>query len=204
MALVLLVAIAIQLALPQQLLTYSKWVGPTIELILLAALMLANPGRIHHSSQVLRVGGLLLAALMTFGNIHQAARLVTSIIQGTDEYDAGMLLAAGAGVWITNVVVFALWYWELDRGGPAARAKGTRRYPDFLFAQMDTGARNYPPGWRPAFTDYFYVSFTNATAFSPTDTMPLSRWAKVAMMIQSAISLIVMSVVLARAVGLFT
>lgn len=204
MALVLLVAIAIQLALPQELLTYSKWVGPTIELVLLLCLLLANPGRIRHSSQVLRAGGIILAALMTIGNIHQAARLVLSIIQGTDEYDAGMLLAAGAGVWITNVVVFALWYWELDRGGPAARARGSDRYPGFLFPQMDTKQENYRATWTPTYFDYFYVSFTNATAFSPTDTMPLSRWAKTGMMLQSVVSLSVMSIVFARAIGLFS
>jgi uncharacterized membrane protein len=104
-------------------------------------------------------------------------------------------------VYVTNIIVFALWYWEWDCGGPVARAQALRAYPDFLFPQM-TQLDLAPPTWRPNFFDYFYVSFTNATAFSPTDTMPLSRWAKMLMLLQSAVALLTVAFVVARAVNI--
>ena len=115
--------------------------------------------------------------------------------------DAGSLLFNGGAVWLTNVIVFALWYWEADRGGPAARANARHEYPDFLFAQM-TAPEMAPRDWEPRFLDYLYLSFTNATAFSPTDTLPLSRWAKLTMMAQSAVSLVTVALVIARAVNI--
>ena len=110
------------------------------------------------------------------------------------------MLRNGGAIWLTNVIVFALWYWEMDRGGPAARACGTHEYPDFLFTQM-TAPELVAKDWEPAFLDYLYLSFTNATAFSPTDTLPLSRWAKMTMMFQSAVSLVTVALVVARAVN---
>jgi hypothetical protein len=102
---------------------------------------------------------------------------------------------------LTNVIVFALWYWELDRGGPASRAAARRIHPDFLFPQMSVPDLVHPD-WEPAFVDYLFLAFTNATAFSPTDTMPLSRWAKMAMMVQASISVVVVALVIARAVNI--
>ena len=104
-------------------------------------------------------------------------------------------------VWLTNIVVFALWYWEFDRGGPVARALAIKPYPDFEFPQM-TSPELAPPSWEPMFGDYFYLSFTNATAFSPTDVLPLSRWAKMLMLVQSAVSLLLAALVIARAVNI--
>jgi uncharacterized membrane protein len=104
-------------------------------------------------------------------------------------------------VYFTNLIAFGLWYWELDRGGPAARAHGVKAYPDFLFPQMSTPDLA-PAEWEPAFIDYLYVSFTNATAFSPTDVMPLTRWAKLTMALQSAVALVVVAMVIARAVNI--
>jgi uncharacterized membrane protein len=98
------------------------------------------------------------------------------------------------------VIIFALWYWEFDRGGPVSRAHAHRPYPDFLFPQMSTPDMA-PSEWEPRFVDYLYLSFTNATAFSPTDVMPLSRWAKLTMLAQSAVSLITVALVIARAVN---
>ena len=89
--------------------------------------------------------------------------------------DATTLLVTGGAIWVTNVIAFALWYWEFDRGGPVARALAIKPYPDFEFPQM-TSPELAPPSWEPMFGDYFYLSFTNATAFSPTDVLPLSRW----------------------------
>jgi uncharacterized membrane protein len=112
------------------------------------------------------------------------------------------LLLIGGAIWLTNVIVFGMWYWNLDRGGPAARAQALKPYPDFLFPQM-TVVDLSPPDWQPEFFDYLYLSFTNAAAFSPTDTMPLARWAKLAMMLQSIVSLGTVVLVIARAVNIF-
>jgi uncharacterized membrane protein len=107
----------------------------------------------------------------------------------------------GAAIWATNVIVFGLWYWEFDRGGAIERAAGDRQYPDLLFPQM-TSPDLAPPDWEPGFVDYLYVSFTNATAFSPTDVLPMTRWAKLTMMTQSAISVVTLALVIARAVNI--
>ena len=104
-------------------------------------------------------------------------------------------------MWSMNVLVFALWFWELDSGGPHARCRAEEVKPDFLFPQQAT-PEIAEPGWRPNFIDYLYVSFTNATAFSPTDTMPLSRWAKVLMLVESAASLVLAVMVAARAINI--
>jgi uncharacterized membrane protein len=118
-------------------------------------------------------------------------------------HTAGQLLITGAVIWLTNVVAFALWYWDFDRGGPVARALNLKdRYPDFQFVQMISPQEMVPPDWEPAFLDYLYLAFTNATAFSPTDVMPLSRWAKVAMTVQSIISIVTVALVVSRAVNI--
>lgn len=122
------------------------------------------------------------------------------LIDGTLSDDPARLLGSGAAIWLTNVVVFGLGYWEFDRGGPAARAYARKPLPDFLFVQMQNPELT-DPDWEPQFMDYLYLSFTNATAFSPTDVMPMTRWAKAMMMAQSAISLVLAALVIARAVN---
>ena len=111
------------------------------------------------------------------------------------------LILGGIVLWVTNVLLFGLWYWELDRGGPIARAMTPETLPDFLFPQM-TERRYAPPGWMPELTDYLYVSFTNATAFSPTDTMPLTAIAKILMTTQAIAALVTIGLVVARAVNI--
>ena len=106
-------------------------------------------------------------------------------------------------IWLTNFLLFALWYWELDRGGPGRRAAGRDQPPDFLFPQMSDD-RIEPRNWRPRFIDYLYVSLTNATAFSPTDTMPLTPMAKSVMGIQSLVSLVTLGLIVARAVNVLS
>jgi uncharacterized membrane protein len=145
---------------------------------------------------------LVLVAILSLANAFSVARLAVGLVQGTEGENAGPLLVTGAAIWLTNVIVFALWYWEFDRGGPVARANGTRTYPDFQFVQM-TSPQLAPPDWEPAFGDYAYLSFTNAAAFSPTDVMPLTRWAKMAMTVQSAVSIVTIALVVARAVNIF-
>jgi uncharacterized membrane protein len=110
------------------------------------------------------------------------------------------LLLGGGEIWVINILAFALVYWELDRGGPAARAHAVSDLPDFLFQQMQSPGFA-PHDWKPAFVDYVYLSFTNATAFSPTDVMPLSRWAKLTMLVQAAVALVIVVLVVARAIN---
>jgi len=145
---------------------------------------------------------LTLIALISLANAWSAGRLIWEIVNRTGSTsDATTLLVTGGAIWVTNVIAFALWYWEFDRGGPVARALAIKPYPDFEFPQM-TSPELAPPSWEPMFADYFYLSFTNATAFSPTDVMPLSRWAKMLMLVQSAVSLLLAALVIARAVNI--
>ena len=173
------VAIALQVAVPDRLvLLRPTWVLPTVQGALLVALVIANPHRINRESQVLRMLSLGLVALLTFANAWSVERLVVGLVKGTEHWTAGQLLITGGAIWLTHVIVFGLWYWEFDRGGPVARALATKPFPDFQFPQMVSPPEMAPPNWEPAFADYLYVAFTNAAAFSTTYVMPFSRWAK--------------------------
>jgi hypothetical protein len=152
---------------------------------------------------MLRLLGLSTAALLSLANAWSVTRLVVGLVNGTEGNSAGSLLITGGMIWLTNVIVFALWYWEFDRGGPAARAHADRVYPDFQFVQMAT-PQLAPPDWEPAFADYLYLAFTNAAAFSPTDVLPMSRWAKMGMTLQAAISIVTVALVVARAVNILS
>jgi len=194
-------AIVLQTLLPDQLRFLPRAVMPSLETALLIGLIAANPVRIERRSQFVRLASIVLIVLITIANAASAVLLVRAILNGTAGQDPGPLLATGASVWATNVIAFALWYWEFDRGGPVHRAHGTFQHPDLLFPQM-TVQELTPPDWEPQFVDYLYMSFTNATAFSPTDVMPMARWAKLAMLVQSAVSLGVGALVIARAVNI--
>jgi len=196
-------AIALQVLIPGRLAVQPSWLLPTLEGLLAAALIIANPRRIDRQSVILRYTSMTLIALITLANVWSAEKLIADIIHGQNPIatQAPTLLLDGGSIWLTNVIVFALWYWELDRGGPVARALAVKPYPDFQFVQM-VSPELAPPGWEPMFADYFYLSFTNASAFSPTDVMPMSRWAKMLMLIQSAASLVTVALVIARAVNI--
>jgi uncharacterized membrane protein len=194
------VAVGLQVVLPDRFAPGHRLV-PVLELALLIGLVATNPGRTGRATRWARPASILLVAMITVTNAWSAVRLVQQIAQGRQE-DALSLLSYGAAIWATNVILFALWYWEFDRGGPLIRAGGRRPHPDFSFPQMQNPELS-PPDWEPRFVDYLYMSFTNATAFSPTDVMPLVRWAKMAMLGQSVVSLITIVLVIARAVGLF-
>ena len=197
------VAIGMQVAVPGRLVfVRPNWVLPVVQGVLLVVLVSANPHRINRESRVLRMFSLTLAALLSFANAWSVARLVDVLVHGgPDANQPGPLLITGSAIWLTNVIAFALWYWEFDRGGPVARAQGADPYPDFQFPQM-TSPDMAPPHWEPAFADYLYLAFTNAAAFSPTDVMPLSRWAKLAMTVQAVISIVTVALVVARAVNI--
>jgi uncharacterized membrane protein len=194
--------IALQVAVPDKLVLVSPtWIFPAAQGVLLIVLVTANPHRIDRQSMIMRSLSLVLAAMLSLANGWSVARLAVGITQGTMGRNPGQLLITGGVIWLTNVVAFALWYWEFDRGGPVARALNLKRYPDLQFPQM-TSPEMAPPDWEPAFFDYLYVAFTNATAFSPTDVMPLSRWAKAAMTVQSLISIVTVALVVSRAVNI--
>jgi uncharacterized membrane protein len=198
-ALAALVTIALQLALPAHLVPQVRYPIVGLQAVVLVLLVAANPFRMNRESTVLRAGGLALTALVGLSNGWSAVLLVLALVRGHPTTPAE-LLGAGGAIWLTNVLAFALAYWELDRGGPAARAAGADDEPDFLFAQMQSPDLA-PDAWEPHFMDYLFLSFTNATAFSPTDVLPLSRWAKAIMMVQSVIALTVVALLVARAVN---
>lgn len=206
-AIAVLIAVGLQAAVPHQLTFRPWWLLPGLELLLLVAIGGFRQTSIDRRSKILRGLSLSLVVAASLATAWSAAELVQSLIHnhtiGTQPNpldEPGMLLRSGGAIWLTNVIVFALWYWDMDRGGPAERACGTAKHTDFLFSQM-TAPELVAKDWEPTFIDYFYLSFTNATAFSPTDTLPLSRWAKMVMMFQSAVSLLTVALVVARAVN---
>jgi uncharacterized membrane protein len=200
-AVAIMMAIGLQLALPDRLALQSRWLLPGLELAMLIGLIIARPVRFDRESTALRVASLALAGLLSLANAWSATLLIHGLVLGTEGEDAGALLSTGVAIWLTNIIAFAVWYWQFDRGGPAARAHARRRLPDFQFVQMQNPDLAHPE-WEPQFVDYLYLSFTNATAFSPTDVMPLSRWAKLTMLGQSLISLVTLALVIARAVNI--
>jgi uncharacterized membrane protein len=198
-------AIALYLALPDNVITGlgPRWLIPALEGLLGATLLIANP-RLSSESRRLRPFAITLIALVNMANVVSLGELVHDLLAVHAPHAAGRdLIYASVPIWITNVLVFGLWYWELDRGGPVARLEADRRQPDFLFPQM-TAPDATTPDWSPTFLDYLYTSFTNATAFSPTDTMPLTSWAKILMMVQSLASLLTVSLVISRAVNILS
>jgi hypothetical protein len=185
----------------------ARWIVPALTVLLLLVLLSTLPagrpvrsiGAVAHVER--RVLALATLALISVANAAAITLLVELLVRGA-QADARLLLRAGIHMWSLNVLVFALWFWELDNGGPAARFGADRpESRDFLFPQQAT-PEVAPANWRPHFIDYLYVSFTNATAFSPTDTMPLSRWAKVLMLVESAASLVLAIMVAARAINI--
>jgi uncharacterized membrane protein len=186
-----------------------RWVVPILTVLLLAALLVTVPGsRLmeslgwhHHQLHLTRRWlSLSMIAVVSAANSASIILLVHLLVNGAHA-NAATLLRAAVHMWVVNVLLFGLWYWQLDGGGPAARPTCEPGARDFLFPQQTEPALQ-ADGWQPMFLDYLYVSFTNATAFSPTDSMPLSRWAKMLMLIQSAISLALAVMVVARAVNI--
>ena len=197
---VVLIVIYLQVTLPSSLNIKFPIAVCIVEVLLLALITLLNPNRINQHLPTPRTLGLVLAGLMTVSNLVSIVRLISSLLHG-GVTDALSLVVSGGSIWFTNVVVFALWYWEFDRGGPGARAEARKQVPDFMFPQM-SDPDLAEPNWNSRFFDYLYVSFTNSSAFSPTDVLPLTRWAKALMLIQSVTSLIVVALVIARGVNI--
>lgn len=203
MAVAVLAAGGLRAALPPQLRNGdARWAFIVVVVVLLAILVIGDPGRIDRESRWLRVLTSSLIGLISAVNAAAAVRLVAGII-GAAKFstDANVLLASGGAIWLSNVIVFGLWYWDLDRGGAAARARGSGPRPAFVFPEM-TNEQYVSPGWYPKFVDYLNLSFTTATAFSPADVSAIRPWAKLMMMAEEAISLLVAILVVSRAVNI--
>ena len=197
--LTVLAAIGLSLHLPSYLGVHPVWVIPTIEGVLLAALVATTPRERLRPMPQRRGVALGLIGLVSASNLLNLVLLVHRLLHHNT--NAHALILAGVEIWITNVLLFTVWYWELDRGGPLARKLEVLRAPDFLFPQM-TEPLLGGMDWRAGYIDYLYTSFTNASAFSPTDTMPLTPMAKMLMLVQSLTSLVTIGMVFARAVNI--
>jgi uncharacterized membrane protein len=197
----LLVAIALPFLMPSEFSPGNGWVVGGVESILLVAMLATDPGRIDARSTKVRAIRIAMICVLVIGAAWATIALIADIVNGGSKTNsAGKLLLAGGLVFAYIAIAFAFLYWELDSGGPGRRAHSVVAHPDFAFPQH-TSPHLAPPGWRPVFLDYLYVGLTNSIAFSPTDTMPLTHWAKLAMGVQSIASLAVLGLVVARAIN---
>jgi hypothetical protein len=203
MAIAVIAAVLLTGWLPSGVRPESRWFLGVIGVVLLV-LIVADPGRIDRSTRPVRLLSRLLLGLLALSAAISTALLVHVLVVGGElTHSATRLLLTGGAVWFSNNIVFALLYWEVDGGGSVARALGSPEYPDLAFPQhMNPDLA--PPAWRPMFIDYLYLGMTNALAFSPTDVMPLVPWAKIAMALQSLVSLAILGLVVARAVNILT
>jgi hypothetical protein len=193
-------AILLDFALADKLTVGPFWLLPGFEVLVLLGLVAASPHpRWRHSPLRRRIAIVLIATVSSL-NMLSLVLLCHYLLKG-GRAGGRELIGSGIVLWVTNVLLFALWYWELDRGGPIARFAGNERRPDFLFVQM-TEREYAPANWTPGLIDYLYTSFTNATAFSPTDTMPLTATAKCLMASQALTALVTIGLVVARAVNI--
>jgi hypothetical protein len=202
-ALAILVTVVLHVALPAKYRVNPPWVLPVVLLGLMAALIIGDPGRIDRQKTWLRVTTGAVIALLALANLVAAGRLVGDILTSNKVLanNATALLATGGVIWATNVIAFGLWYWDLDRGGAAARAHHPHADPAFVFPEMQH-TEYTPAGWVPTFADYLSLSFWTATAFSPTDVSAIRRWAKLLMMTEAVVSLVIGLLVIARAINI--
>jgi hypothetical protein len=203
MASAVLAAGLLRLLLPNELrLKDARPVFILLLAVLIVVLMVGDPGRIDRDKTWLRVLTGTLIGLITFVNFGSAIRLILGIFTvETYTQSAGVLLRSGAVIWLTNVIAFGLWYWDFDRGGAAARAHGSTVKPAFVFPEM-ANAELVAEGWYPTFVDYLHLSFSTAMAFSPTDVSAIKPWAKLMMMAEEILSLVVGILVIARSVNI--
>ncbi len=201
--LAILLAVVLQLLLSSQLSVGPKYLIAALELSLLLGLRLSMPVVHDLITRLRRFAGLSLTALVSLANISSLVLVCNKLINHSNSNLGGkQLILSAVSIYITNIIVFGLWYWQLDGGGHGG--KGTHVRPvDWLFPQMTTNATiTEEIGWRPSFFDYLFVSLTNATAFSPTDALPLTHRAKLLMSVQALVSLSTVAIVAARAINI--
>ena len=198
----IIVVAGLHVALPARYRVQPAWLFPTVLLVLLAVLIIGDPGRIDRQKAWLRVVTSAVIAVITLANLLAAARLVVEILTNNKLFanHPGGLLAAGAVIWATNVIAFGLWYWDLDRGGAAARAHHPYDNPAFVFPEMQH-TDYVPANWVPRFVDYLSLAFWTATAISPTDISAIKPWSKLLMMMEAAGSIVLAALVIARAIN---
>jgi hypothetical protein len=197
------VAIALYLTLSEKLVLGPKWIVPLLEGVLLVTLVAVSPRRASRPATRHQRGLLwTVLGLVTLTYLVNLTLLVHYLVAG-GHVGGRSLIGSGLVLWATNVLLFSVIYWDLDRGGPLHRFQATVPWPDFQFPQMENPQLT-PLGtrWRPTFLDYLYTSLTNATAFSPTDTMPLTQAAKLLMGVQSTAAIVTVGLVVARAVNI--
>jgi uncharacterized membrane protein len=195
--------VAVRIWLPSESAARLPWLLPAVELALLAALLAADPRSLARHARVGHRVALALVVVLVCAALWSTGLLVSDLIRGVGVVDEpGKLLALGALVWLGNNLAFALLYWLVDGGGPLARM--ARPAPVDLAFTQQLSPEIAPPGWRPVFLDYLHLGFTNATAFSPTDVMPLTLRAKYSMLVQSTVALALFGLIVARAVNAFT
>jgi hypothetical protein len=210
-SLAVLVAGTLHALLPTRVLFEPRWLIPVLEALLLVALTFVNPNRMTTETRVSRVAGIILVSIIIITNTISLIHVLDLLIAAHPQDGRDLLLAAGQ-VWVTNMIAFALVFWELDRGGAVARGPSSdvqRRRADFLFPQDDERVARIATGsgeelWIPVFVDYLYLSITNSTAFSPTDTMPLTARAKLLMTFEAIAAMVTSLLVVARAVNILT
>ena len=198
-------AMVLTVLLPDELSKGPTWLLLLVEGVLLVALIVSNPATLTSRANHIRILSIALVAVLVSYTLVVTGRLVDDLIHGGNETNsASELLTAGSVVWVSNILAFSLLYWELDGGGSAARTHAwPQRRLDLAFPE-DLNPHVAPANWLPRFIDYLYLGFTNATAFSPTDVMPIAPWAKVAMTVQAVVSIAILGLVIARAVNVFT
>ena len=198
-ALALIACIVLYLVLPARLVVGPRWLLPVLIALPLIPLSARRHRRPDEAPWV-RATSIGLLGLVTLANVATVVLLVRRLLDHAVNQGRALIYSAVA-IWLTNVIVYALWLWEVDRGGPGRRAGGGRPYPDVQFPQMENPDLA-PPGWRPRFIDYLYTSFANGTSFAPADAMPLTPVAKLLFLGESLVSLTTIAVVAARAVNI--
>ena len=195
--------VALRVWLPNEGAIRVPWAVPAIEGVLLV-LLLVGPASAARGQRWLRPVAVAFVVVLVLAALWATAVLIRDLIDGTGVTQSpSELLASGGVVWLGNNIAFAMLYWLMDAGGPARRAQQPGEQADFAFTQH-MSPELAPPGWRPVFLDYLHLGFTNATAFSPTDVMPLTLRAKYTMLVQSSVALALFGLIVARAVNAFT
>ncbi|MDB5163687.1 MAG: hypothetical protein JWS12_304 [Candidatus Saccharibacteria bacterium] len=203
--LTMVIAIILQLALPNKFLFGSRYLIPFVEALLLVALSFTTPKQAVYRAPLRRLNVFLLVIVTAAANFVALGLVAEQLLQGKHATITGHnLIIAAVNIFLTNIILFGLLYWELDGGGPGMRRGLTKHELDFWYPQQQIDSSDNQPRWHPTFVDYLYVSATNGMAFSPTDTMPVSRRAKVLMLVQATVSLVAIALVASRAVNILT